>query len=74
MDDRREELCIEKCLMGRLVKSRMKLAGYDVAEWMKTTQGCPSKEGKEERKTALEIRWQDCVEREIRRTALEIED
>ena len=24
MDDLREELCMEKCLMGRLVESRMK--------------------------------------------------
>ena len=35
MDDLREELCLQKCPMGRLVKGRLKILGMRRA-WMKT--------------------------------------
>ena len=54
MDELREEVGIQKCLMGRLVKSRLKWAGQ--VERTKEDGICSPGDGKEkERKTTYEM-------------------
>ncbi len=75
MDELREEVGIQKCLMGRLVKSRMKLAGH--VERMKEDRlprmACVHQErGKRKRKRGRSrMRWRDCIERDMRKVELE---
>ena len=72
MDELREEVGIQKCLMGRLVKSRMKWAGH--VERMKEDR-LPSvayvhqERGKRKRPY---IRWRDCIERDMRKAEFTI--
>ena len=56
MDEPREEVGIQKCLMGRLVKSRMKWAGRMKEDRLPRMTLCSPGEGKEkERKTTYEM-------------------
>ena len=75
MDELIEEVGIQKCLMGRLVKSRMKLAGH--VERMKEDRlprmACVHQErGKRKRKRGRPLMiWRDCIERDMRKAELE---
>ena len=74
MDELREEVGIQKCLMGRLVKSRMKWAGH-VVERMKEDRlpmmaYVHQKRGKRKRGRPC-MRWRDRIERDMRKAELE---
>ena len=73
MDELREEVGIQKCLMGRLVKSRMKWAGH--VERMKEDRlprmaYAHQERGKRKRGRPC-MRWRDCIERDMRKAELE---
>ena len=73
MDELREEVGIQKCLMGRLVKSRMKWAGH--VERMKEDRLPRMAYVHQERGTRKRgrpcMRWRDCIERNTRKAELE---
>ena len=65
MDDRREELSIQKCLMGRLLKRRMTLARHGE----RTNEDCLARmayvdRDKGRRGERSHLRWRHCIERE----------
>ena len=73
MDELREKVGIQKCLMGRLVKSRMKWAGH--VERMKEDRlprmaYVHKERGKRKRGRSC-MRWRDCIERDMRKAELE---
>ncbi len=73
MDELREEVGIQKCLMGRLVKSRLKWAGH--VERMKEDRlprmaYVHQERGKRKRERPR-MRWRDCIERDMRKAELE---
>ena len=73
MDELREEVGIQKCLMGRLVKSRMKWAGH--VERMKedrlTRMAYVHQERGKRKRGRPRMRWRDCIERDMRKAELE---
>ena len=71
MDELRKEVGIQKCLMGRLVKSRMKWAGH--VERMKENRlPMMAYVHQERRKRGRpRMRWRDCIERDTRKAELE---
>ena len=69
MDELREEVGIQKCLMGRLVKSRMKSAGH--VERMKEDRLPRMAYVHQERRGRPRMRWRDCIERDMRKAELE---
>ena len=66
MDELREEVGIQKCLMGRLVKSRLKWAGH--VERMKEDRlprmAYVHQERGKRKRGRPRMRWRDCIERE----------
>ena len=73
MDELREDVGIQKCLMGRLVKSRLKWAG--LVERMKEDRlprmsHVHQERGKRKRGRPR-TRWRDCTERDMRKAELE---
>ena len=73
MDDLREEVGIQKCLMGRLVKSRMKWAGHVERmkeDRLKRMAHVHQERGKRKRGRPR-MRWRDCIERDMRKAELE---
>ena len=73
MDELREEVGIQKCLMGRLVKSRLKWAGH--VERMKEDRlprmACVHQERGKRKRGRPCMRWRDCIERDMRKAELE---
>ena len=73
MDELREEVGIQKCLMGRLVKSRMKWAGH--VERMKEDRlprmAYIHQERGKRKRGRPRMRWRDCIERDMRKAELE---
>ena len=73
MDELREEVGIQKCLMGRLVKSRMKWAGH--VERMKEDRlprmAYVHQERGKGKRGRPRMRWRDCIERDTRNAELE---
>ena len=73
MDELREEVGIQKCLMGRLVKSRMNWAGY--VERMKEDRlprmAYVHQERGKRKRGRQRMRWRDCIERDMRKAELE---
>lgn len=73
MDELREEVGIQKCLMGRLVKSRMKWAGH--VERMKEDRlprmAYVHQERGKRKRGRPRMRWRDCIERDMRKAELE---
>ena len=73
MDELREEVGIQKCLMGRLVKSRMKWAGH--VERMKEDRlprmAYVYQERGKRKRGRPRMRWRDCIERDMRNAELE---
>ena len=73
MDEPREEVGIQKCLMGRLVKSRVKWSGH--VERMKEDRlprmaYVHQERGKRKRRRPR-MRWRDCIDRDMRKAELE---
>ena len=69
MDELREEIGIQKCLMGRLVKSQLKWAGH--VERMKEDRlprmaYVHQERGKRKRRRPR-MRWHDSIERDMRK-------
>ena len=71
MDELREEVGIQKCLMGRLLKSLMKWAGH--VERMKEDRLPRMAYVHQERgkRGRPRMRWRDCIERDMRKAELE---
>ena len=73
MDELREEVGIQKCLMGRLVKSRLKWAGH--VERMKEDRlprmAYVHQERGKRKRGRPRMRWRDCIERDMRKAELE---
>ena len=69
MDEMREEVGIQKCLMGRLVKSRLKWAGH--VERMKEDRlpmmAYVHQERGKRKRGRPHMRWRDCIERDMRK-------
>ena len=73
MDQLREEVGIQKCLMGRLVKSRLKWTGH--VERMKEDRlpkmAYVHQETGKTKRGRSHMRWRDCIERDMRKAELE---
>ena len=73
MDELREEVGTQKCLMGRLVKSRLKWAGH--VEQMKEDRlprmAYVHQERGKRKRGRPRMRWRDCIERDMRKVELE---
>ena len=73
MDELREEVGIQKCLMGRLAKSRMKWVGH--VERMKKDRlpriAYVHQEKGKRKRGRPPMRWRDCIERDMRKAELE---
>ena len=73
MDELREEIGIQKCLMGRLVKSQLKWAGH--VERMKEDRlprmAYVHQERGKRKRGRPRMRWRDCIERDMRKAELE---
>ena len=73
MDELREEVGIQKCLMGRLAKSRMKWTGH--VERMKEDRlprmAYVHQEKVKRKSGRPRMRWRDCIERDMRKAELE---
>ena len=74
MDDLRDELSTQECLMGRLVKSRMKWAGHVERMNEATAYQGWYMSNKTKEDCACRLIWLDCTERGIRGTEMETED
>ena len=73
MDELREEVGIQKCLMGRLAKSRMKWAGYveRLKEDRLPRMAYVHQERVKRKSGRPRMRWRDCIERDMRKAELE---
>ena len=73
MDELREEVGIQKCLMGRLVKSRMKLAGHleRMREDRLPRMAYVHQERGKRKRGRPRMRWRDCIERNMSKAELE---
>ena len=73
MDELREEVGIHKCLMGRLVKNRLKLAGH--VERMKEDRlprmAYVHQDREQRNRGRPRMRWRDCIDRDLRKAELE---
>ena len=69
MKDMREEVVTKACTVGKIVQSRMKWAGHMVR--MKDDKLPKRSETKKQegcRKRGRQLRWEDCVKRDLRKT------
>ena len=73
MDEQREEVGIKKCLMGRLVKSRMKWAGHveRMNEDRLPRMAYVHQERGKRNRGRTRMRWRDCIERDMRKAELQ---
>ncbi len=73
MDELREEVGIKKCLMGRLVKSRMKWAGHveRMNEDRLPRMAYVHQERGKRNRGRRRMRWRDCIERDMRKAELQ---
>ena len=73
MDELREEVGIQKCLMGRLVNCRMKWAGHveRMKEDLLPMMAYVHQEREKRKKGRPRMRWRDCIERDMRKAEFE---
>ena len=69
MKDLREEVGTKACIVGRIVKSRLKWAGHMVRmndDKLPKTAETKKQEGSRKRERP-QLRWEDCVKRDLRK-------
>ena len=73
MKDLREEVGTKACIVGKLVKSRMKWAGHMVRmKYDKLQKRAETKKQEGSRKRRRpQLRWEDCVMRDLRKAGEE---
>ena len=69
MKDLREEVGTKVCIVGKIVKSRMKWAGHMVRmKYDKLPKRAETKKQEGSRKRGRpQLRWEDCVRRDLRK-------
>ena len=73
MDELREEVGKHKCLMGRLMKSRLKLAGHveRMNEDRLPSMAYVHQERGKRKRGRPRMRWRDCIEGDMRKAELD---
>ena len=70
MKDLREEVGTKDCIVGKIVKSRMKWAGHMVRmkdDKLPKRAETKKQEGSRKRRRP-QLRWEDCLKRDLRET------
>ena len=74
MKDLREEVGTKACIVGKIVKSRIKWAGHMVRmKYDKSPKRSETKKQEGSRNRGRpQLRWQDCVKRDLRKAEEEV--